>query len=209
MAKAVKGVYLVASAQYVAQVLPKSQGWFWAPDGSVIEVEGADLVAHENAFKLDFNPIKTTVYESLEAAVLKEANTVAPRSVFIGLHGGAGENGEVQAIFEQAKLPFTASGAQASRMAFHKDGAKKAMREAGIRVAPALFVPPGDVKRGRQVLDEMVARYGRAVLKPNADGSSHGLFIVENDVQKENALFGCLHIRRWVVWSRRLFAVGK
>ena len=111
------------------------------------------------------------------------------RSVFIGLHGGAGENGEVQAIFERQSC-LSASGAQASRMAFHKDdGAKKVMREA-VFVWRLLFVPPADdVKRGRQVLDEMVARYGRAVMKPNADGSSHGLFIVENDVQKENALF--------------------
>ena len=179
----------VASAQYVAQVLPECLGWFWAPDGSVVEVKSEVLAAHENAFKDDFNPTKTNTYDSLREAVAQEAKRDAPRTVFIALHGGAGENGEVQAIFEEAQVPFTASGAQASARAFKKDAAKQIMRESGIRVAPELFVPPGDVARGREVLDEMVTRYGRVVLKPNADGSSHGLFIIENDVQKENALF--------------------
>tara|TARA_B100000925_G_scaffold289880_1_gene273783 strand:- start:171 stop:1232 length:1062 start_codon:yes stop_codon:yes gene_type:complete len=181
----------VASAQYLAQVMPECLGWFWAPDGSVIEVESDALSVHENAFKKDFNPTKTGAYtyKSITEAVEQEAQRHTPRTVFIGLHGGAGENGDIQAIFERAQVPFTASGAQASALAFKKDAAKQTMREAGIRVAPELFIPSGDVVRGREVLDEMVTRYGRVVLKPNADGSSHGLFIVENDVQKENALF--------------------
>ena len=181
----------VASAQYVAEVLPESVGWFWALDGSVIEVPNKVLAAHKNAFKNDFNPEKTNTYRSLEEAVAQESQKESPRTIFVGLHGGAGENGAVQAVLEKAQLPFTASGSQASSLAFKKDAAKQIMREAGIRVAPELFVPPGDVVRGREVLDEMVTRYGRVVLKPNADGSSHGLFIIENDVQKENALF-CL-----------------
>jgi D-alanine-D-alanine ligase len=179
----------VASAQYMAQVLPEAMGWFWDPDGRVSEVSRAALIAHENPFKNDFKPTKTGGYVSLAEAVAQEGLTEAPRVVIMGLHGGSGENGEAQSIFEAHRVPFTASGAEASATAFKKDAAKKLMREAGIRVAPALLVPAGDVKKGRVVLDEMVARYERVVLKPNADGSSHGLFIVENEVQKENALF--------------------
>lgn len=179
----------VASAQYVAQVLPDASGWFWAPDGRVIEVSQAELIAHQKPFKNDFNPLTATTYNSLKEAVAQEGQKAEPRVTIIGLHGGSGENGEVQSIFEAHHVPFTASGALASATAFKKDAAKKLMREAGIRVAPALFVPAGDAQRGRAVLDEMVTRYGRVVLKPNADGSSHGLFIVENDIQKENALF--------------------
>lgn len=179
----------VASAQYVAQVLPEISGWFWAPDGSVMEVSQETLLAHKNPFKINFSPTVTKTYASLTAAVAQESRAEKPRVTFMGLHGGAGENGEVQSVFEAHGVPFTASGALASSVAFKKDTAKKMMREAGIRVAPALFVPAGDVQTGRAVLDEMVARYGRVVLKPNADGSSHGLFIVENEVQKEKALF--------------------
>ena len=181
----------VASAQYVADCLPESQGWFWRPDGRLTVVDREVLLAHENPFQRTFEPHNGHTFPSLEAALDAEKQQNTPRPVFIALHGGTGENGTVQAMFEARGLPFTASGAEASQQAFSKQAAKDLMRHAGIRVAPALTVPAGDTKTGRQVLDEMLARYNCVVLKPNADGSSHGLFIVENQLQKENAL-------RWV-----------
>ena len=122
----------VASAQYVADCLPESQGWFWRPDGRLTVVDRDALLAHENPFQRTFEPQNGHTYPSLEAALDAEKQQNTPRPVFIALHGGTGENGTVQAMFEARALPFTASGAEASQQAFSKQLAKDLMRQAGI-----------------------------------------------------------------------------
>ena len=178
----------VASAQSVATCLPEARGWFWRPDGRLTELGLHSLIQHENPFKVDFQPQGGTDFDSLEAAIAQESGKDSPSPVFVALHGGTGEDGTVQALLEAAGVPFTASGAEASRRAFNKSVAKDVMRQAGIRVAPSLAIAPGDRSGGKAILEEMMARYNRVVMKPIADGSSHGLFIIENEAQKETAL---------------------
>src|SRR5262245_10590987 len=44
--------------------------------------------------------------------------------VFIALHGAFGEDGQVQRILEDARVPYTGSGPLASQLAFSKSAAK-------------------------------------------------------------------------------------
>src|SRR5262245_28369918 len=51
---------------------------------------------------------------------------------FIALHGGSGENGEIQAILLAAGVPFTGSGPNASQLAFSKSAAKLRFQQSGV-----------------------------------------------------------------------------
>src|SRR5690606_37318840 len=60
---------------------------------------------------------------------------------FLALHGGIGEDGTLQAIFDVADLAYTGSGHQASAYAMDKDVAKQLMLNAGIPTPSWLMAP--------------------------------------------------------------------
>jgi D-alanine-D-alanine ligase-like ATP-grasp enzyme len=49
--------------------------------------------------------------------------------VFIGLHGGIGEDGRLQAMLEKAKVPFNGSGSKASNLCMNKHETAKAIQD--------------------------------------------------------------------------------
>ncbi|MEM9495635.1 MAG: D-alanine--D-alanine ligase [Pseudomonadota bacterium] len=102
------------------------------------------------------------------AARLSEA---APDAVFNALHGQWGEDGCVQGLLEVMDLPYTHSGVLASSLAMDKQRAKAVFEEAGIASPPGKIVSRADAAGGHV----MEAPY---VVKPNAQGSSVGVFIV-------------------------------
>jgi D-alanine-D-alanine ligase len=96
---------------------------------------------------------------------------IAPDAAFNALHGRWGEDGCVQGILEWLRIPYTHSGILASALAMDKTRAKAAFRTAGLPVAEGLLAPR----------DEVAARHVMAppyVVKPNAEGSSVGVYIV-------------------------------
>src|ERR1017187_4292419 len=52
--------------------------------------------------------------------------------VFIGLHGGQGEDGTLQALLDLTGVPYTGSGHLASALAMDKDLSKRLFREARV-----------------------------------------------------------------------------
>jgi len=102
---------------------------------------------------------------------IAQLQEIAPDAVFNALHGAWGEDGCAQGVLEYLKLPYTHSGVLASALAMDKDKTKVVLAAAGI-----------DAPRGRIVALEEAAR-GHVmeppyVVKPNAQGSSVGVFIV-------------------------------
>jgi D-alanine-D-alanine ligase len=91
--------------------------------------------------------------------------------VFLALHGGAGEDGRIQAVLDLARLPYTGSNPMASAAAMDKDLSKRLFRFAGIPTADWLMAP---------VTEETVhATLGwPVVVKPNNQGSTVGLSVV-------------------------------
>ena len=59
---------------------------------------------------------------------------------FIALHGGAGEDGRVQAELEALGVPYTGSNPAASRLAMSKSAAKERFDRANARTLPSLLV---------------------------------------------------------------------
>ena len=105
------------------------------------------------------------------AAIL---TAVKPDVALNVLHGRPGEDGTLQGLLEILGIPYTHSGVMASAVAMRKDYAKALFRAAGVSVAE----------------DRMVSRFEAAkahvfeppyVIKPVAEGSSVGVFIVTAD----------------------------
>ncbi|MHB1103309.1 MAG: D-alanine--D-alanine ligase, partial [Devosia sp.] len=97
-----------------------------------------------------------------------------PDVAFNALHGTFGESGMIQGLLELLELPYTHSGVLASALAMDKHQAKIMFKAAGIPVTDHLIVPRQDVARSHV----MAPPY---VVKPIADGSSFGVFIVKAD----------------------------
>ncbi|MBO4217838.1 MAG: D-alanine--D-alanine ligase [Clostridia bacterium] len=64
---------------------------------------------------------------------------------FIALHGGEGENGEVQRILAKEGIRFTGSDADACAVSMNKYLSKLAVREGGVTVIPGTMLRAGDV----------------------------------------------------------------
>jgi D-alanine-D-alanine ligase len=105
------------------------------------------------------------------AAVLRD---LKPDVAFNALHGPFGESGMMQGVLELLEIPYTHSGVLASALAMNKHQAKIAFKAAGIPVTDHVIVSRAEAGRAHV----MAPPY---VIKPIADGSSFGVFIVKAD----------------------------
>ncbi len=99
-------------------------------------------------------------------------------AVFLALHGTFGEDGTVQHMLDELGLPFTGSGADASRLAMDKVASKARWMEADIPTAPY------------RVLTEVeqISSDWPVVVKPVSQGSSIGVHLVHGPDALEAAL---------------------
>lgn len=100
-----------------------------------------------------------------------------PVAVFNALHGGAGENGTIQAILDWLEVPYQGSGVRASAVAMDKWLTKAVMRDAGLPTPESIVVEVGG--------DEAPVFPSNPalpfVVKPRADGSAIGVTIVRDE----------------------------
>jgi D-alanine-D-alanine ligase len=154
--------------------LPGSLLWFWAPDGRVYDVSAAELLAHQRAFEIDFDPSRPAIWPDLEQAL--DTIPIDDPVFLLALHGGEGEDGSVQRLLEKRGLPFTGSGSEPSAVAFDKARAKEIL-QGNVPLAESRVARSSDELR--RAATEMLERHEKLVLKPLAGGSSRGLFFVD------------------------------
>jgi D-alanine-D-alanine ligase len=101
--------------------------------------------------------------------------------VFVALHGGAGEDGRIQAMLDLAGLAYTGSNHFASAAAMDKDLAKRVFRSVDVPTPDWLMAP---------VTGEVVgAQLGwPVVVKPNKQGSTLGVSIARKSEDLAGAL---------------------
>lgn len=104
--------------------------------------------------------------------------------VFSVLHGFFGEDGGMQRLLEQGGFHYAGCGEEASRLCMDKSATKKAVAREGGLVAREWCLA-GDE---RPAWGDVVARLGsEVVLKPNAEGSSLGLFFPADEASWQEA----------------------
>ncbi len=96
-----------------------------------------------------------------------------PDAAFNALHGAWGEDGCVQGVLETLDLPYTHSDVLASALAMDKVKAKAVLAAAGVAVPGGGLYDRFEVA-ARHVMDPPY------VVKPNAQGSSVGVFILHD-----------------------------
>jgi D-alanine-D-alanine ligase len=87
--------------------------------------------------------------------------------VFIALHGGAGEDGRIQALLDLAGIAYTGSHHIASAVAMDKDLSKRLIRSVGVPTADWLMSPATSEEVDKQL-------GWPVVVKPNKQGSTIG-----------------------------------
>lgn len=91
--------------------------------------------------------------------------------VFLALHGGAGEDGRLQAMLDLAGLAYTGSNHIASAAAMDKDMSKRLFRSVGVPTADWLMAPV-------EAAEVEAALAWPVVVKPSKQGSTVGLSVV-------------------------------
>jgi len=105
------------------------------------------------------------------AAVL---TTVKPDVALNVLHGRPGEDGTLQGLLEILAIPYSHSGVMASAVAMQKDVAKELFRAADVPVPDGMVASRFDAAKQHLLPPPYV-------IKPIAEGSSVGVFIIRED----------------------------
>ena len=101
--------------------------------------------------------------------------------VFLALHGGTGEGGQLQALLDLVGIPYTGSGMLGSAMAMDKDISKRLVGEAGV-LTPDWLMAPVDARLAVERLQLPL------VVKPSKQGSSVGLTVVRRQDEVDDAV---------------------
>ncbi len=142
-----------------------------SPERDVSLISGKEVV---KALKAEgFNVIAIDAGYNLWEQLCK----IRPDIIFNALHGVWGEDGRVQGVLDMFGKPYTHSGVLASALAMDKHRAKIILASAGINVPKGKLVKRADAAKSHILTPPYV-------LKPNAQGSSVGVYIIEDTNDK-------------------------
>ena len=116
--------------------------------------------------------------------------------VFLALHGRGGEDGVVQGVLDTLSIPYTGSGVMGSAIAMDKKRSKYIWQ--GMNLPTPRF---GYVSELRQnLITQLVSLMGFPLaVKPSKEGSSIGVYKVNNQTQLESAIEGALALDQEVL----------
>ena len=117
------------------------------------------------------------------AEIVKSKN---PDVIFNALHGGIGEDGTIQGLFETLKIPYTHSGVLASATAMDKYISKKIFKASGLPVIEDFQFSSKDQLKEIPILFPFV-------IKPNNGGSSVGVNFIRNKEELEKVISSGAH----------------
>lgn len=177
----------VASAQNLIKHFAFDELWFWSPLGAVYRETQATLQNFKNPFSTEYQPqgqqLSSQMMGSLELADLARGKVF-----FLALHGGSAENGELQTYLETHGLSFTGSRSLASQISFDKYLSKEKLKALGGRVAQGISLNWSQKELAVEQLKSFWSQHSAIVLKPQASGSSHGLFFIETQAELDQFL---------------------
>jgi D-alanine-D-alanine ligase len=126
----------------------------------------ADALEHTGNYRISRIDVDRDI-----AATLR---TLKPDAALNVLHGRPGEDGTLQGMLEILGIPYSHSGVMASAVAMQKDIAKTVLKAANVPVPSGVVVSRAEAAKKHLLPPPYV-------IKPVAEGSSVGVFIVRED----------------------------
>ncbi len=152
-----------------------------SPEREVSLVSGAEIASALRNMGYSVIEIDPADYPKL-SDLLTAIQNEQPLLVFNGLHGGSGENGELQAALSLAGIKFTGSGFKASCFSMDKYISKLIALAEGIPV-PKYILMREDLLEDYQDVEDYSGFSNQLglpiIVKPNDAGSSVGISRVE------------------------------
>jgi len=105
---------------------------------------------------------------------------------FLALHGGTGEDGTIQALLETAGVKYTGSGPLGSGIAMDKDVTKRLLRDSQVPTLPWRVARAPEFKYDQDTIEDLIGF--PLIVKPSKQGSSVGLFVVNEPDELEPAV---------------------
>lgn len=139
----------------------------WSPEREVSLSSGS--AAGKALTEAGYDVVEIDVDRDLAARLANEK----PDAIFNALHGQWGEDGCVQGLMEMMGIPYTHSGVLASSLAMDKQRAKAFFEDANIPSPQGMIVTRKEAAGGHVMKPPYV-------VKPNAQGSSVGVFIIRD-----------------------------
>jgi D-alanine-D-alanine ligase len=174
----------IASA---AQIIPALRGL--GHEVFAVDTATGRLAAADERRLLSAGVAPDPPADSEISAVRGRAITLSPAAfdirdvdvVFLALHGGAGEDGRIQALLNLAGMAYTGSNHIASAAAMDKDLSKRLFRTVDVPTPDWLMAPATP--------DAVETALGwPLVVKPNKQGSTLGLSVVREPAQLQGAI---------------------
>lgn len=141
--------------------------------------EGHQVIGEEFPTAEELNRYNSRkVLECIQSSIFDNTDIV-----FLGLHGKFGEDGRLQSLLEMRGVKYTGSGVTSSAIAMDKDVSKIILNNCNIPTARWFMLKSGNndvLKIDENIKLEMGYP---AVIKPNDEGSTVGLSIVQPDVE--------------------------
>lgn len=138
-----------------------------------------DHILHE--LNIDKNDVKEPLFVPRQTSIESISKDYA--FLFLGLHGGAGENGTFQAMLDKIRLPYNGPGEDCSKLCMDKYETGKRIEEAqinGVEIAKKYLMPIAEnpKKVWKKLRDKKFSKF--VILKPRGDGCSAGVIRVDN-----------------------------
>jgi D-alanine-D-alanine ligase len=173
----------IASGAQVAKALRQAGHQVLAVDtfrGILTEDELSVLLARGVA-PAPPNDRDLRVIRAKTGSIVQPSYFVDADVVFLALHGGTGEDGTIQSVFDAAGTCYTGSNHVGSAAAMDKDLAKRLLLAANVPTPPWFMAP------GQQ--EAAIRDFGLPlVVKPNKQGSTVGLTVVKQAADLEAAI---------------------
>jgi D-alanine-D-alanine ligase len=166
-------------------------------DKTIVVLAGGQSSEREVSFRSGQGILEALQRQGLRATLVDPGPDLGEQLAAAGaefacnaLHGGAGEDGTIQAVLDWLGVPYTGSGVLASALTLNKLQTKRIMQMVGV------WTPPYAYFEGRlrpEMVAEVMVRVGLpAVTKPNNEGSSVGVTICRDESALGAAMRDCL-----------------
>ncbi len=168
----------------------------WSPEKKISLLSGKNVLEGLTQAGVEAVGLPLTAQDRKPTVLRRRILASRADALFIALHGGFGEDGTLQALLDQWRIPYTGSGALACGLAMHKGCSKLVFEAQGIPTAPWTAIhksakPSERLKTVRLPLP--------VVVKPADVGSAIGITIVRRKSELSRAIRNAFRYSSWVL----------